>query len=104
VPIYRTVTTCEVFDGSSTSFWHDRWLSAGRLRDLFPLLYTHALAPESLVAHVLREGAEAQLVPRLTRSAASELEKMQELLVTVFTRDGPDICHSALADKNNVLR
>lgn len=43
LPLYRVVTISEVEKVCSTSFWKDRWLSVGRLSDVFPLLYTHML-------------------------------------------------------------
>ena len=66
LPLYRSVTVCEVNNGDSTSFWLDRWLSVGRLVATFPLLYSHATDPEVSVAEVVAEGLDQFLVPRLT--------------------------------------
>jgi hypothetical protein len=54
LPAYRAITSSEVFNGMSTSFWHDQWLSTGRLNVVFPLLYTHATDDESLLLRWFR--------------------------------------------------
>lgn len=64
--VYHAITACEVFDRKSTSFWLDRWLFAGRLRDLFPLLHTHATDVEVSVSRVVQDGIEQHLVPRIS--------------------------------------
>ncbi|CAN6233698.1 unnamed protein product [Urochloa humidicola] len=104
LPLYRAVTVCEVHNGEATSFWQDRWLSAGRLQDAFPLLYTHALHTEISVADVVRDGLPRHLVPRLSRAAQGELQKLDELLTQINLREGEDCRSSALADKDGVLR
>lgn len=63
LPLYHAITICEVFDGVSTSFWLDRWLFAGRLCELFPLLHMHATRGDVLVAQVIEEGLNRHLVP-----------------------------------------
>lgn len=105
LPIYRAITHCQVLDGRSTSFWHDRWLTAGRVRELFPLLYSHTISEEISVAQVLCDGLDRHLVPRLTRAAASELDNhlQLQLLWTVSLRDGADRRHCSLAYKPNNL-
>ncbi|CAN6348274.1 unnamed protein product, partial [Urochloa humidicola] len=80
LPLYRAVTACEVHNGESTNFWQDRWLSCGRLSQVFPLLYTHTTNEEVSVATVIQEGVEEHLVPRLTRAAREEFDKLKAIL------------------------
>nr|CAB3478500.1 unnamed protein product [Digitaria exilis] len=104
LPLYRAITTCEVFDGTSTNFWHDQWLSEGRMRDVFPLLYTHATKTVVSVRDIVQHGIERHLVPRISRAAKEELTKMNTLLARVSLRDGADRRLCALADKDGALR
>ncbi|CAN6352985.1 unnamed protein product [Urochloa humidicola] len=104
LPLYRAVTVCEVYNGESTNFWLDRWLSAGRLQSLFPLLASHSTSLEVTVAQIVTDGIQQHLMPRLTRAALEELVKLQTLLTQVALRDGEDRRSSALADADGILR
>ena len=104
LPMYRAVTTCEVRDGLSTAFWEDRWLSMGTLKDLFPLLYTHATTKDITVAMAVEGGLERYLVPRLTARAAAELEQLRQILTRVRLCPGDDRRSSPLCDAEGVLR
>jgi len=104
LPMYQAVTTCEVRDGLSTAFWEDRWLSMGTLKDLFPLLYTHATTKDITVAMAVEGGLERYLVPRLTARAAAELEQLRQILTRVRLRPGDDRRSSPLCDAGGVLR
>jgi hypothetical protein len=68
LPAYRAITSSEVFNGMSTSFWHDQWLSTGRLNVVFPLLYTHATDDEVTVAQVVQGGSPPSLSPGSPRA------------------------------------
>jgi len=78
MPLYRAVTTCAVGDGASTCFWEDRWLNCGRLKEVFPLLHSHAVSTEVSVARVLRDGVREHLMLRLTAGAREELSLLLE--------------------------
>lgn len=104
LPLYRSVTVCEVNNGDSTSFWLDRWLSVGRLVDTFPFLYSHATDPEVSVAEVVAEGLDQFLVPHLTWRARAELDKVSQLLDMVTLQQADDRRTSPLAAADNVLR
>jgi hypothetical protein len=86
MPLYRAVTTCAVRDGTSTCFWEDRWLNCGRLKEVFPLLHSHAVSIEVSVARVLRDGVRAHLMPRLTAAARGSLPNSPRSLKTFCSR------------------
>jgi hypothetical protein len=83
LPLYRAVTVSEVRNECSTNFWKDRWLSAGRLSDLFPLLFSHTTCLEASVARAMERGVRRILLPRLSHAASEELLKMDDLLAVV---------------------
>lgn len=77
-------------NGIDTSFWRDRWLSAGRLSDMFPRLLTHTVNENVTVAQVVTNGLESHLTARLSVQAASELVKIIDLLAHVSLRGEED--------------
>jgi hypothetical protein len=72
LPLYRAITTVEVQNGVSTSFWEDSWLASGPLAESLPALYSHATVPGVSVATALHDGIDAFLQPRLTSAGAVE--------------------------------
>jgi hypothetical protein len=38
----QETTKCTVNSGTSVGFWNDQWTELGKLRDVFPILYTFA--------------------------------------------------------------
>nr|TKW06579.1 hypothetical protein SEVIR_7G248950v2 [Setaria viridis] len=92
LPLYQAITCSEVFHGAATSFWHDRWLSAGRLCEMFPLLHSHAVGGDVAVEQVMGEGLNTHLASRLSRLASEELVKLNELIDRVSLREGEDQC------------
>ncbi|KAF8673019.1 hypothetical protein HU200_049092 [Digitaria exilis] len=87
-----------------TSFWEDRWLSVGRLKDVFPMLYSHVTAPEVSVARIIAGGIHNTLVPRLTNGGREELAKLEEIINRVTLTATTDHRSSVLATENNMLR
>jgi len=104
LPLYHVVTSCVVGGGASTCFWEDRWLDCGRLKEVFPLLHSHAISSEVSVACVLRDGVRAHLMPRLTAGAREELAKLSPLLDDVLLSEEDDRRTSPLSGPENVLR
>ena len=104
LPLYRAVTSCVVGDGASTCFWGDRWLDCGRLKEVFPLLHSHAISSEVSVPCVLRDGVRAHLMPRLTAGAREELAKLSPLLDDVLLSEEDDRRTSPLSGPENVMR
>ncbi|CAO2142968.1 unnamed protein product [Urochloa humidicola] len=104
LPLYRAVTCSQVGNGRSTNFWHDRWLSVGRLRDAFSLLYSHTTREDVSVAAVIQEGIDAFLVRRITRQAQPELDKVRDLLQRVGLTTEDDRRASSLAQQDGMMR
>ncbi|KAG2601267.1 hypothetical protein PVAP13_5KG578707 [Panicum virgatum] len=102
--LYRAVTTCAVGDGTSTCFWEDWWLNCGQLKEVFPLLHSHAVSTEVSVARVLRDGVRAHLMPRLTAAAREELAKLSPLLEDILLSEDDDRQSSPLVGPENVMR
>lgn len=104
LPIYCAITICEVFDGTSTSFWFDRWLSISRLCELFALLHTHTTKGDVSIAQVIEEELDRDLVLRISCMASIELEKMNTLIAQLSLQEGSDWRNCALNGKIGVLR
>jgi len=104
LPTYRAITTTQVGNGISTSFWFDNWLQAGQLAQTFPALHSHATCAIASVADVLAQPIRAHFVTRLSRAAAAELAALEELLDDVHLSADPDNRLCPLAAKDNILR
>jgi hypothetical protein len=52
-PLYHSITLVEVGDGETSSFRHDRWMEVGVLRDVLPVLYSHCLDIDIMIAEVM---------------------------------------------------
>ncbi|CAN6226414.1 unnamed protein product [Urochloa humidicola] len=103
-PLYQAVTAYEVRNGQATSFWADRWLSAGRLKDTHPLLYSHTTKKHVSLACIKEDGLECILERRLSREAAEEYTKLQGILERVALLPGEDRRYSPLAATDGALR
>ena len=104
LPAYRAITTTQVGNGISTSFWFDNWLQAGQLAQTFPALHSHATCAIASVADVLAQPIRAHFVMHLSRAAAAELAALEELLDDVHLSADPDNRLCPLAAKDNILR
>uniref|UniRef100_A0A804PIH5 Uncharacterized protein n=1 Tax=Zea mays TaxID=4577 RepID=A0A804PIH5_MAIZE len=91
LPDYHLLTTVEVGDGRSTTFWHDCWLSTGPLVDAMSALYSHARRKETSVCNVLSTALRLAFVPCLSTVAARELEQLEALLDGVSLSATPDL-------------
>jgi hypothetical protein len=91
LPDYRLLTTVEVGDGRSTSFWHDCWTASGVLSVAFPALYTHARRGESSVCSVLGLPLRHTFVPRLSSVVEEEFVALSTLMADVALVDAVDV-------------
>jgi len=80
LPLYQAITTVQLGDGKSTSFWHDVWAGDESIAEQFPALYSHCRKPNQPVHLVVAEGLRHHLVPRLTAEVATEPDKVNDLL------------------------
>jgi hypothetical protein len=88
---YRSITSVDVRDGSSTSFWHDRWLTSDPLAILYPALFSHSVRPNISVQQVFQDRFDLRLRPRLTAAAAAELASLMSALQEVRLQEGQDV-------------
>ena len=70
--------------GTSTSFWTDQWIGSSSLADRFPTLFSHSTRPNISVFLALDSPMSDSLVPRLSTTAASELDVLQSILEHVL--------------------
>jgi hypothetical protein len=91
LPDYKLLTTVEVGDGHTTSFWHDCWTALGPLAEAYPALYTHARRGEASVHHVLSSSLHHAFVPRLSSVASAKLATLTSLLSDVVLTNNTDI-------------
>ncbi|TVU45185.1 hypothetical protein EJB05_04660, partial [Eragrostis curvula] len=103
LPDYRLLTTVEVGDGRSTSFWHDCWLAVGPLADALPALFTHARRPEASVNSVMAAPLRAAFAPRLSTVATEEYTKLTEMLAAIQLTNDPDVRRCPWEDKAHRL-
>ncbi|GJN36544.1 hypothetical protein PR202_gb25416 [Eleusine coracana subsp. coracana] len=99
LPDYRLLTTVEVGDGCSTSFWHDCWLAVGPLADTMLALFSHACCPEASVHSIMATTMRAAFAPRLSTVATEEFVKLTEMLATIQLTDDPDVRRCPWEDK-----
>lgn len=90
LPDYRLLTSVEVGDGRSTSFWHDCWTALGPLAESYPALYSHARRGEASVHRVLSSPLRLAFVSRLSSVASAELATLTDLLGDVVLTDDTD--------------
>jgi hypothetical protein len=87
LPDYWLLTTVEVGDGRSTSFWHDCWTASRVLSVAFPALYTHARRGKSSVCSMLGLPLRHTFIPRLSSVAEEELVALSTLMADVTLVD-----------------
>ncbi|CAN6191732.1 unnamed protein product [Urochloa humidicola] len=91
LPAYRSLTSVDLADGVSTSFWHVEWLDAGPLKDVLPVLFSHCSHQDISVHVVVMGGTESMgWPPRLTSAASHELQLLEHALPAVQLIPGHD--------------
>jgi hypothetical protein len=104
LPAYQAITTADVGNGHSTSFWNDRWLGDKPLALTYPSLFTHSKDTGASVAKIIEEGPLHNLQPRLSRAAAAEMDALEAALQGVDLTQGPDQISCFLEDVNHKLQ
>jgi hypothetical protein len=89
-PLYRSITSVQVGNGSHASFWHDAWLSEMPLAVRCPILLSHAVDAGVCVRSVLAGGLDRALVPRLTDAADRERAMVASEMAAVTLSDAAD--------------
>jgi hypothetical protein len=101
LPLYQAITTVQLGDGLSCSFWMDVWFADDALADVYPALFSHCTNREASVSEVLEHGLHSDLVPRLSTQAAWELLRVQEIIAGASLSDQPDRRRSPFIKHND---
>jgi len=63
LPRYRSLTKVQLGDGTSVSFWHDKWLTDTTIACMFPALHSHNVDDAVSVHSVIEKGVRQHLRP-----------------------------------------
>lgn len=63
LPSYRVITTVELHNGQSTSFWDDNWAQSGSLAAAYPALLNHCTKRDVSISEIVHHGLQRTLVP-----------------------------------------
>jgi len=80
LPLYQAITSVDIGNGKSTSFWDDVWLGDEALADRYPLVLSHYNFKRATVSEIIGHGIENYMVPRVSHSARAELRQLSEEL------------------------
>jgi hypothetical protein len=88
--MYRSISVAVVGDGCRTAFWLACWLGGVPLGVRWPVLLSHALDAEAMVAVVLQSGVRRAMVPRLSSEGARQLPALLDLVLGVALTSAVD--------------
>lgn len=91
LPAYRSITSVQIGDGKSTSFWWDSWNQGQCLATKFPCLLSHCRDSSPSVSEVARLGISSFLVTRLSPQAMAELNQVQQIILTLKLTQQQDV-------------
>ena len=69
LPFYQAITTIDLKDGKSTSFWFDVWYGDGDLVDTYSGLFSHCRQHDVSVQQFVEDGLQGTMVSRLSTVA-----------------------------------
>ncbi|CAD6213646.1 unnamed protein product [Miscanthus lutarioriparius] len=90
LPLYQAITTVDLGDGKSTSFWFDVWYGDDALGDTYPALLSHCRQQDVSVQQVVEDGLQGTMVSRLSTMAAQQLQEMQNVIDAVNLTEDMD--------------
>jgi hypothetical protein len=81
---YRSITTCQIQDGSSTLFWKDFWTEGGLLCHKYPRLFSYVIDEDVSVLRMTQtERLDSIFVLPLSVEAFQEWQEITHLVSTV---------------------
>jgi hypothetical protein len=103
LPLYQAITSVDIGNGKSTSFWDDVWLGDEALADRYPLVLSHCNFKSATVSEIIGHGIENYMVPRVSPSAMVELRHLSEELHQVNLTNLPDKRQSMFCKQESKL-
>lgn len=101
LPLYQAITSVQIGDGATCSFWKDVWFGEDALEDTCPALFSHCTRQDATVRRVFESGIQANLVPRLSTRASQELLRVAGIIAQVTLTSAPDYRTSLLSVKGD---
>lgn len=90
LPLYQAISSVQIGNGTTCSFWMDVWLGDEALADRCPALYSHCVAKDASVSEMVTIGLQQTMVPRLSNRATLELQEVQGEMANLQLIRTPD--------------
>jgi hypothetical protein len=97
LPLYQALTTVQLGDGRSTSFWSDVWFEDDAFADRFPRLFSHCTKKEASVHQAITSNLAGAFVNRMSAQARDELRQLTTITQGLTLSDEPDTRLSPLS-------
>jgi hypothetical protein len=91
LPLYQAITTVDLGDGTTCSFWSDVWTGDESLADTYPALFSHCTHKQATVSQMFQTGLQQTLVPRLSHRASLDLPQLLQTVQGITLTQTPDI-------------
>lgn len=62
LPLYQAITSVQLGDGKTCSFWMDVWHGDEALADMFPALFSHCTNKDISVSELISSGLQQYIV------------------------------------------
>jgi hypothetical protein len=97
LPLYQALTTVQLGDGRSTSFWSDVWFEDDAFADRFPRLFSHCTKKEASVHQAITSNLAGAFVNRMSAQARDELRQLTTITQGLTLSDETDTRLSPLS-------
>jgi len=89
LPLYRAITTVNIGDGKSPSFWYAVWAGEDAFDEIYPTLHSHCTFKQASVSEMVSTGVQNTLVSRLSAQAANDLLSIHEKISNLILSQDP---------------
>jgi hypothetical protein len=66
LPLYQAITTVQIRDGTTSSFWYDVWSGDDAFTDRFPVLFSHCANKDITVQQATETALAGNFVRQLS--------------------------------------